>query len=467
MLNLNEYNESLYKALDKKNRKKNMVENYGQFLMHAKKTSGVTNLPDKTWLTDEIRGAVSEAYKVLNKKSMQVNGSNDPSVIYDACRGEISVLAKLIRKANAGGLDSSYITQLNNYRNELESRAEEARSAMSRENQGSKVARHSEEASEALEHGEKWRKHKYVRIENGRYIYPEDLKKELGNSGWMNGNNKNVQKKLSTLNEKQAIADRVASLNGNTPAAKANANNMFGVTDAKRDLANTMKSQNMMREVVNAEKKAKQDAAAKARADQNARAYDNNKAASDAQRLALQSTGPVAQKKIDEAKTANYLNNKKAAEAQAVANQNNSTIGKKKMVSGLKSNYENNKAAAEAMAEREANKNKPDPVADAKAVYEYKKKKSADEYNDAVNKLREESANKANEAKQKAQADYDSQVAEMNREIEERKKKAQNTGAKVSKTVQKVGKAVYDSIFHSSFSISDEEMEAFLAHKAN
>lgn len=156
MLNLNEYNESLYKALDKKNRKKNMVENYGQFLMHAKKTSGVTNLPDKTWLTDEVRGAISEAYKVLNKKSMQVNESNDPSAIYDACRGEISVLAKLIRKANAGGLDSSYITQLNNYRNELESRAEEARSAMSRENQSSKVARHSEEAGEALEHGEKW-----------------------------------------------------------------------------------------------------------------------------------------------------------------------------------------------------------------------------------------------------------------------------------------------------------------------
>ena len=47
------------------------------------------------------------------------------------------------------------------------------------------------------------------------------------------------------------------------------------------------------------------------------------------------------------------------------------------------------------------------------------------------------------------------------------KKKSQNTGAKVSNNVKKVVKAVYDSIFHSSFSISDEEMEAFLAHKAN
>ncbi|MBP5595381.1 MAG: hypothetical protein J6Y02_08360 [Pseudobutyrivibrio sp.] len=32
-------------------------------------------------------------------------------------------------------------------------------------------------AGGSLEHGE-WKKHKYIRIENGRYIYPEDLKKE-------------------------------------------------------------------------------------------------------------------------------------------------------------------------------------------------------------------------------------------------------------------------------------------------
>ena len=509
MLNLNEYNESLYKALDKKNRKKNMVENYGQFLMNAKKTSGVTNLPDKTWLTDEVRGAISEAYKVLNKKSMRVNGSNDPSAIYDACRGEISVLAKLIRKANAGGLDSSYITQLNNYRNELESRAEEARSAMSRENQSSKVARHSEEAGEALEHGEKWRKRKYLRIENGRYIHPEDLEKMGKQNTYLN----NMAKKEKAAGDAQKAFQ-------NNPT-KENYGNWNIALKERKQTKDAMKLQADVKKAENEEKKAKQDAAAKARADQNARAYDNNKAASDAQKLAIQSTGPVAQKKIDEAKTANYLNNKKAAEAQAIANQNNSTIGKKKMASGLKSNYENNKAAAEAMAEREANKNKPDPVADAKAVYEYQnekrkavggsrdvsmsaqdKAKKDSEYkksvNDILSKLSLQMDRLYNSNHPKGSIDnkeYLSAYDEASRKIEDIYKNIYGSDLPVSagqetqrlldnwrnnqeaimndaKKKVKNMKKDYEVIAagklrHSSFSISDEEMEAFLAHKAN
>lgn len=37
------------------------------------------------------------------------------------------------------------------------------------------IAKHSDESDEVLEHGGEWKKHKYIRIENGRYIYPEDL----------------------------------------------------------------------------------------------------------------------------------------------------------------------------------------------------------------------------------------------------------------------------------------------------
>lgn len=52
-----------------------------------------------------------------------------------------------------------------------------------------------------LEHGE-WKKHKYIRIENGRYIYPEDVKKSNNNSSRNNQVplNKQISSKIgSTL----------------------------------------------------------------------------------------------------------------------------------------------------------------------------------------------------------------------------------------------------------------------------
>lgn len=513
MLNLNEYNESLYKALDKKNRKKNMVENYGKFLMHAKKTSGVTNLPDKTWLIDEVRGAISEAYKVLNKKSMQVNESNDPTAIYDACRGEISVLAKLIRKANAGGLDSSYITQLNNYRNELESRAEEARSAMSRDNQSSKVARHSEEAGEALEHGEKWRKHKYIRIENGRYIYPEDLEKMGKQNTYLN----NMAKK------EKAAADAQKAFQNNP--TKENYGNWNIALKERKQTKDAMKLQADVKKAENAEKAAR-DAQQKAN-------YEKNKAAAEAMSQNNQKNSTVAKNQ----QQSNYEKNKKAAEAMAQKQQANSTVVKNQQ----QSNYEKNKAAASHEGDRYSEESlRKQHAHDYFDAVMYKNKKINDEINkqkmeynleEAIRKREQaeregQEANKRNaremtwEAKQELdtimqqfglsgvrdaaeklginkptyeftpgeykkvakamEKDYKETLREFNEITGRMTEKEYLDFTSGENKVERGGKRFYEvermkkmierykkNLEHSSFSISDEEMEAFLAHKAN
>ena len=70
---------------------------------------------------------------------------------------------------------------------------------------------------EELYHGE-WKKHKYIRIENGRYIYPEDLVKGARNVG------------SSVANTASAVRDRIGS------GVRSVARTANGVSSVARDI---------------------------------------------------------------------------------------------------------------------------------------------------------------------------------------------------------------------------------------
>ena len=165
MLNINEYNKLLYQNLDKETKKKEMMSNYGNYIQHSKggSESGI-ELQAATWLANYngiIRG---ERF------------TQTPQGMKQICEGLIPQASKLLRKANKKGAPEETKAELRNARKFLEDCLADANAAL----------QHSDEEGH-IEHGQKWRKHKYVRIENGRYIYPEDLRKEVGSTNTLAG----------------------------------------------------------------------------------------------------------------------------------------------------------------------------------------------------------------------------------------------------------------------------------------
>lgn len=233
MLNLCELNGYLYQHLDREAKKKEMVRNYGSYLMHSENNSAKPNI------TEQANSWLAHFAEMINDEKSELNKSAESAKV--AAETMIPECSKILRKVNAQKAGKDLAQKLAAARKSLEDIRQAA------------VAHSAMEEQEHVEHGEKWRKHKYIDIRNGRYIYPEDLKKDLAKNG-----SKTVQKKLNTLNNAQQTASNVAKLSGNTDAAKANANNMYGVNDAKKDLAQTIKAENLMRNVTKAEKENKE-----------------------------------------------------------------------------------------------------------------------------------------------------------------------------------------------------------------
>lgn len=157
MLDINEYNKLLYKQLDRKAEEKSMISDYGSYLQHSKskETESGIELQAATWLAN-FRGLTTS------------NGFlKTPQGMKEICEGLIPQASKLLRKANKKGAPEETKAELRNARKFLEDCLADANAALE----------HSDKDPNYLTHGEKWRKHKYIRIENGRYIYPEDLKK--------------------------------------------------------------------------------------------------------------------------------------------------------------------------------------------------------------------------------------------------------------------------------------------------
>ena len=232
MLNLCELNGYLYQHLDREAKKKEMVRNYGSYLMHSENNSAKPDIAEQanSWLA-HFAEMINDEKSELNKSAESAKAVAE--VMIPEC-------SKILRKVNAQKVGKELAKKLVDARKSLEDIYQAA------------IAHSAMEKQEHIEHGEKWRKHKYIDIRNGRYIYPDDLNKELAKKG-----RTTIQKKLNNLNNAKETADRVAKLTGNTDAAKANANNMYGVTDAKKDLAQTIKAENLMRNVTKAEKENK------------------------------------------------------------------------------------------------------------------------------------------------------------------------------------------------------------------
>lgn len=75
-----------------------------------------------------------------------------------------------------------------------------------------------------LEHGQQWKEHKYIRIENGKYIYPEDLKKTAQNIGnTVKKTAKNVENTVqkTTKNVGDAVEKTAKNVKQNNPITKA------------------------------------------------------------------------------------------------------------------------------------------------------------------------------------------------------------------------------------------------------
>lgn len=328
--------------------------------------------------------------------------------------------------------------------------------------------------SEYLAHAKNY---KYVYKEGDRYFYPEDIKrmkerkanlltkKEIENSA-------NTNSKIRALKNEQS----------KTVEALMNARSNAEIDDIVNKNRQKVAATKLMNETVAQERANKQAKVEAARADQNARAYDNNKAAADAQKRALQSTGPVAQQKIEAAKSNNYQNNRKAEEAQKIANQQNSTIGKQKAEEQKKQQYQNNVNASyhyeqdKADRDRLNNVTNPDDKWLNKQVengnYSALQKRNdliLDRQNATAAKIKQEqaeTANKINEAKK----EYDEAVERMSKERAEGLKKYEENlenykkvKAKKKATAKVLNNAL-KSMFHSSFSISDDEMKNYLIH---
>lgn len=134
MLDILEFNSRLYSALEKKRNKKVSGLNREDFLAHS---------------SDGIAAEISEWLNSYNS-AIQEDGFGkkeaEPMLIHSA---------QLLRRGNAAKVSS-----------ELLSKLREARTTLSNIYEG---------REEHLEHGQKWRKHKYIAIDprTGRYIYEQ------------------------------------------------------------------------------------------------------------------------------------------------------------------------------------------------------------------------------------------------------------------------------------------------------
>ena len=102
MLNVEEYNSSLYKSIEKRNKRKHIIQNYGTFLSHAANTPAEPNIEQqaRSWL------------KNFNSKMNSVNG--------DEAKSMVRQCAVLIRKLNAKNSSPELIDKLRKARTHLE-----------------------------------------------------------------------------------------------------------------------------------------------------------------------------------------------------------------------------------------------------------------------------------------------------------------------------------------------------------
>lgn len=253
MLDINEYNKLLYKQLDRKAEEKSIISDYGNYLRHSKskETESGIELQAATWLAN-FRGLTTS------------NGFlKTPQGMKEICEGLIPQASKLLRKANKKGAPEETKAELRNARKFLEDCLADANAAL----------QHSDEDPNHLTHGEKWRKHKYIAIENGRYIYPEDRttqfrKKNYNNpsSALIGGNN--VRNKAFAVDYHQSKADAGnEELERQKEAGRKQSKSLKAWTESetnlanarKKELADTIKAENLMRDVTKAEKKQKEE----------------------------------------------------------------------------------------------------------------------------------------------------------------------------------------------------------------
>lgn len=219
MLNLCELNGYLYQHLDREAKKKEMVRNYGSYLMHSENNSAKPNIAEQanSWLA-HFAEMINDEKSELNKSAESAKAVAE--VMIPEC-------SKILRKVNAQKAGKELAKKLVDARKNLEDIYQAA------------MAHSAIEKQEHIEHGEKWRKHKYIDIRNGRYIYPDDLKK----SGESNTYIKNLAKK-----NQEAFDARDAY------QANPNKENFKNWNQSLKDFDKTKKSMALMADVTKQEK---------------------------------------------------------------------------------------------------------------------------------------------------------------------------------------------------------------------
>lgn len=179
MLDILEFNASLYSALEKEKKDKEIILNYGKHLAHARSESNI-ELQAANWLSHFKQIVQGE----------QFNKTPEGSKII--CEELIPSCTELLNKATSKGAPDETIRQLKNARSFLNQTLTEANKAINskeyefeedkaRKRSGKtilsgKKAKHSDEDDEGLQHS---KLHKYLYItKSGRYVYPEDLKRK-------------------------------------------------------------------------------------------------------------------------------------------------------------------------------------------------------------------------------------------------------------------------------------------------
>lgn len=335
MLDILEFNASLYSALEKEKKDKEIILNYGKHLAHARSESNI-ELQIANWIAQFKGITQGDEFNKTPEGSKRI------------CEQLIPECAKLIRRANKKGADAEQISQLKNARSFLDSVLEEANKAISSKSYNQNApsyARHSEEDDEGLQHKNGY---KYLYItDKGRYVYPEDLKRKregkavlAPKADLMKAGENNRQVQIAKKEHEQNLRS--------LKDAKSNQELDAATEKIRKNAA----AKEMMRSIVSADKANKQAKVETARKDQQARAYDNNKAAADAEKLRNQSNSTVGKEKIAKNLETNYQNNRKAEEAQAMRNQQNSTIGKQKADKQKEQQYQNNAEASKHEGDR-------------------------------------------------------------------------------------------------------------------
>lgn len=242
MLNLCELNGYLYQHLDREAKKKEMVRNYGSYLMHSKDNSAKPNI------TEQANSWLAHFAEMINDEKSDLNKSAASAKI--AAEAMIPECSKILRKVNAQKAGKDLAQKLAAARKSLEDIRQAA------------VAHSAMEEQEHVEHGIKWKKHKYIDIRNGRYIYPEDYKRTregkvvLGDSYDLmrpetQGVSKNVANKFNNLRKE---TKRINDLQ-NIGLSKESAWKNYGYLheDAKKELDNAVKAEKLKKDAKAAE----------------------------------------------------------------------------------------------------------------------------------------------------------------------------------------------------------------------